>query len=247
MRPPLPAHQHGTEMITVKVGRGETRQEFSVHKRLITTVSQYFEGALNPGFETTSTKDTVLLEHQCPLAFAALFHFVYTGVVYKDASFYTRYTVQDDVHWLRTLKLAHITLIHPLLLIPYVRIRQLFGVDFNKVPSTAFIDELYDDTPQEDLQKYIVGHACWWIISDPTEDWQEWESLFERQPEFGVAVATRFAKIHSMKYRGHDTHPFFDPALYAEVIFPEPYAEVEVEAGKEQENIDNGLLRGPTA
>ena len=245
MELPLPVREHGTEMVMVKVGRHEKCQEFSVHKRLITTVSLYFKGALNPGFQTTA-KDTVILEHQCPLAFAVLFNYVYTGIVYQDASFFTQSSVQDDVLWLRTLKLAHITLIHPLLLISDLRIRRLFGDDVNKVPSTAFVDELYDETPQEDLQKYIVAHTCYWIINDPAKDWKEWKALFERQPEFGVAVAVRLAKTQSMQYKGHKNHTFNDPALNADVIFPEPRAEVKMEAGKEQENVDNGLLQDPT-
>ena len=239
---PMPAHQHGTEMITVKVGKNEASQEFSVHKDLICAVSPYFKGALNPGFQTSVDK-TVKLENECPMAFAVLHHFLYTGIVSDDATFYTQNQIDEDLHWLRTLKLADFTLVHPLVLIAYERLRLLFSGTSGNIPSIPFIEELYEEGPLAKLQQYVVGHAVFLIRngdSDDCDDWRNWKAILERKPEFGVAVAVQFAKHHSDLYPGHKYHPMTDPALYAHEIFPEPKKEVKTEVAAEQQPETDG-------
>ena len=231
---PMPAHQHGKDMITVKVGKDELCQEFSIHKNLICAISPYFKGALNPGFKTSVDK-TVKLEEECPMAFAVLYHFLYTSKVSDETTFYTEGKIPKDLHWLRTLKLADFTLVHPLLLIAYERVRQLFSSTGNRVPSIAFIDELYDEVPLVNLQQYIVGHTVFWIRGLSDQDWKEWKAVLDRRPQFGVAVAVQFAKYHSDLYLGHKKHPIKDHALYADEMFPEPKQEVKTEMAVEQQ------------
>ena len=236
MKLPMPAHQHGKEMVTVIVGNDSDSEEFSIHQSLACAASQYFRAALNSGFQG-STTNTVKLGHECPMAFAVLYHFLYTGQVSEDTTFYTQNRIPEDLHWLRTLKLADFTFVHSLLLVAYERLRQMFSVNSSRIPSTAFIDELYDDAPQEKLQQYIVGHTVYWIRNRSSDDWKEWKAVLERKADFGVGVAVHFAKYHSNVYLGYKQHPMQDHALYADEIYPEPKAQVKLEieqgSGKE--------------
>ncbi len=81
------------------------------------------------------------------MAFALLYHFLYPGKMSDDTTFYTQSRIPGDVHWLRSLKLADFTLVRPLVLVAYERVRQIFSSNSNTIPSTALIEELFDDAP----------------------------------------------------------------------------------------------------
>jgi BTB/POZ domain len=233
----MAAHQHGKEMATVKVGSGEQAQEFVIHKSLVCAASEYFRGALRSYFKE-STNNTVTLEQECPLAFAVFYHFLYAGKVSEDTDFYTQSRVPEDVLWLRVLKLADFLLLHPLVVISYERIRQIFP---NKTifPSRAFITELYDDAPQEKIQRYIVAHSAYRILNDTTADWKLWKPVLEVKEAFGTAVAVQIAKTQSTAYLGYKGYPYQDPALYTDDLFPEPKAAMSEDAG-----FDGGMEEG---
>ena len=233
----MPAHQHGKEMVTVKVGSGKQYQEFVVHKTPASALSKYFSSALNSGFKEASENIITLKDHH-PVAFAVWYHYLYSGQVSADATFFMQSQTTEDVFWLRTLKLADFTMVHPLLVIAYERLRILFGSNQRNVPSIDFIDELYDDSPQEKIQQYIVAHTVFWIQQTSSGDWKEWKNLIERQTEFGVAVAVHYAKVRSDIYQGDKSHPASDQALVADVLFPEPKNETKEEGGGDAEGAE---------
>ena len=126
-------------------------------------------------------------------------------------------------------------MVHSLVLIAYERVRQIFSIAHEKVPSTAFIDELYDEAPLAKLQQYVVGHTDYWIRNGDLDDWKEWQAVLERKAQFGVAVAVQFANHYSDLYQGHKQHPIKDHALYADEIFPQPKSVIKTETVTGQE------------
>jgi hypothetical protein len=221
MQFPMPADQHGNDIITLIIGTGESARTYSVHKELLCSASEYFRAALGTGFKEAADK-TLTMQDECPIAFAVIYGFLYTGEV-RHASFYTRNQVTDQVLWLRTVKLADKIFIHALIVIAYNRLRELFAWDKRLIPEPAFIKELYsDDTPMEKLQRYIVGHCFHHINQHGDEDWKEWKVALEAKEKFGLDIALHFAKVSANKFTGHKDHPASNAALNAEDLFPEP-------------------------
>jgi hypothetical protein len=234
MKPPVPARQHGSSIVTVTVGTGLKIKTFRVHKNLLCAVSEYFQNALQKDFKEQS-EGKVELTDQCPHAFATLYHYIYSGEV-LDAEFYTEALVAEDVHWLRTLKLADYVGINALVVEAYDRLKELFssGKRASKLPTLTFIKELYDDFPQVPIQRYIVAHTVYWIANDSSTDWKDWKERFEIKADYGMDVAIHYAKIKSKVYQAHKSHPDDDAAMLADNLYPDPKGK-EVPEVKERE------------
>src|SRR5277367_3743838 len=84
---PIRPKDHGSEMATVIVGRGDQAQTFTIHKHLLCQASSYFYGALQGKFRE-SRKATLKLEGDCPMVFEVLYHWLYSGSVLQ-ANYYT--------------------------------------------------------------------------------------------------------------------------------------------------------------
>jgi hypothetical protein len=98
---PLPVILHGTDITTLNIGSGENARTFAMHKELLCTASPFFDAALKSQFKESS-KNTLTMADVCPMAFAVLYTYLYSGQV-KGASFYTHDMIPDDLFWLRAL------------------------------------------------------------------------------------------------------------------------------------------------
>jgi hypothetical protein len=162
---------------------------------------------------------TLTMQDECLIAFAVIHGFLYTGEV-RDAAFYTRKQINDQVLWLRTLKLADKIFTHPLIVVNYNRLRDLFAWSKRLIPKPVSIKVLYsDDTPMEKLQRYIFGHCFHHIKQHGDEDWKEWKVALEAKQIFGLDFALHFAKVSANCFEGRGDHPARNPALNAEELF----------------------------
>ena len=156
------------------------------------------------------------------MAFEVLYQYIHTGVV-QDAAFYTENIVirQQDVLWLRVLKLADATMFRDLGLIAYEKLRNEFNDRTAKPPSQTFIDELFDDEDSRILvQEYIVAHSAFWINKGAISRWAWWVQLTEKNKVYDAAVAAQVIKLGATSYDGMKSHPYEDTASNAEMMFP---------------------------
>jgi hypothetical protein len=217
----MPTDQYGNDIITLIMGAGESARTCFVRKELLCSASAYFRAAPGTAFKEAADK-TLAMQDECPIAFAVTYGFLHTGEV-RDAVFYTRNQINDQVLWLRTLKLADKIFLHPLIVVAYNRLRDLFAWNKRLIPEPVLIKELYsDDTPMEKLQRYVVGHCFHHIKQHSDEDWKEWEVALEAKEIFSMDPALHFAKVSANSFEGCEGHPSSNCALNAEELFPEP-------------------------
>jgi hypothetical protein len=213
---PIPARQHGSEIVTVTVGMEPSTQSFRVHKDLLCAVSDYFSNSFQKSFKE-SVDAKVELPEQCPYAFTVLYHYVYCGQVF-NAEYYSENLVPADALWLRALKLADYTGVQPLAVAAYEKLRAMFSSYQCTTPTLTFIDELYDDISPAFLQRYMAGHAVSCI--GPNQHFGnsvDWAQLFESTPQFAVDFAVRCASITSQEWQ---YHPDTDTDLSIQSVYP---------------------------
>ena len=216
---PISPRSHGMELVKVKVGRSDCSQEYFVHKSLLCQASPYFSAALSGNF--SGAKDCVTLSKEHPLAFDVLYHYLYSGKV-EHANFYVHDKTRHDLFWLRVIKLADATMINHVLRVAYDRLRELFSSKTRVVPSSEFVNELYDvDTPQNILQDYVVAHAVYWNDrNNATGDWRDWALIYRLQPDFALAVAYHHAQVVSNGFDGCKGHPTKHASFDKDIVFP---------------------------
>jgi hypothetical protein len=206
VQPPIPASIHGSEMVTVVVGTNPGKQSFHVHKDLPCAVSDYFSNAFQKSFKEQFAGQ-ISLHKECPNAFAAVYHYVYSGQVLMPA-FYSKGLVPDDVQWLRTLRPVDYIGIRTLAVAVYEGLRALFPMGHLRLPSLRFIDELCDERSPPLLQRYIVAYAVYWTFGEYNAiDGEACEELFEGCPPFAVDFAVQSLKAKSRARQEGTHHP----------------------------------------
>ncbi len=208
---PARASQHGLDVVTVKAGKGERTQLFSVHKNLLCQSSDFFESALNGQFMESKTSYLELTTLD-PMIFEVLYQWLYTGSVDHVLDFAAESNVDIDLLWLRVFTMAHQYMIDLLQKISYHCFRRLFNDSHRVVPSVVCVSELYNsDLPKnlvKMLRSYLVQHCAYWINDDSCNCW-EWEAVL-KHPHFGNRVGWELTKRRSKDYVGVQSHPKYN-------------------------------------
>lgn len=222
---PLNPQKHGTEIITLAIGKGGRRQTFMMHKEVLCKASSFFNRTLENGFRE-AIEAKITLADQDPIAFGVLYQYLYSGNVHK-ADFYTQERIPDDLLWLRTFKLADATMLQPLIHIAYDRLREAFNPKSLQAPTVVFLRELYDqEYPQEELAEYVVAHCAHCIHAGGLRPgWETWTKLIDSSAPFGVDVARQLVKLCAQDYNSGG-HPQNDRHFDKEKMFP-PRFEME--------------------
>ena len=207
--PPFPVVplSHGNEMVTVQVGTHPRDHTFTIHKRLLSQASSYFDRALNGHFKEPST-NTLHLEHHCMIAFEALYHWLYTEEIFspKDLrhvkNIGANYEIDswEQVFWLRLFKLADETMVTALKRTAYSALTQdYFCRTIPRMPDIIFLKELFGaKNRQEILEAYVVEYASYCILNYVVTKSLVWQVTFDNVPQYGTRVFHRL--VHFSEY-----------------------------------------------
>ncbi len=192
---PIRSTDHGSEMITVTVGKHEENTEQStIHRNLLSAASKYFDGAINDGFREST--EGIRLPEDCPVAFEVIYQYLYSGKIQDSASWYTDSLMSDELLWLRVYNLGDCRLMEGLQEAAYERLRRTFDMNNCSPPALDFMIELFDEMGPEHLQRYVTQYAAYCIqdrLRKP--QFEKWQELLLGEKAFGAAVAACLVKV----------------------------------------------------
>ena len=209
-------------MALVHVGQEPLQQSFHLHKQLLAQASDYFDRALNGDFKESA--GTLVLKHHCPIAFEAVYQWLYSGQKpeadrfesFEDISkFYHDDDIWHQLFYLRLFSLADETMIVDLKIHAYDTLtKRFFPKGPSAMPETNFLKELFEtDTPLTLLQEYLVDYAAWIISNRVAKDPGVWAAAFREVPLYGASVLQTIT-IHantSLDVTKALQHPYQNP------------------------------------
>ena len=226
---PLLSDTHGSEMATVIVGDGKKQRKFSIHKHLLAQASDYFDRALNGEFATSA--GTIKLTHHCPVAFEAVYQWLYSGQevlisqLTRLLDFPSHYKDTADHHsliWLRLYRLADETLITDLKLHAYQMLTKTGkGADGGvRTPTVEFVKELFDpDMPQPVLQEYFACVSADTLVYRQARNEKLWSDTWKIWPAYAALVLDRIVTISANRNEGPFVKPWKDQKFSPENVF----------------------------
>ena len=202
---------HGTDVVVIVVGHGDTQKEFAVHKRLICGLSTFFNKTFNGAFKE-SAEQRVELPDENPMVFEAFYEFLYAGKM-RSSYRYTKGVIAAAHFWLRLYRMGDRLLMRGSFQgSARDRFNHLFPSDAETVPSTDLIQEIFDeDPPLETFERHLVQHTAYWLdvksqyLSKSRLD--EWKEGLRANERFGTAVAITMIEMRSPLYPGINSHP----------------------------------------
>jgi Inhibitor of Apoptosis domain/BTB/POZ domain len=194
----------GQNLITIRVGTGENSQVHSVHKKLISKHSAYFDAAINGGFREAIQQE-IVLEEEDPLIFEFFLTWVYTSSLpsvhdYLEISISRR----EDVEFLflRLYGMADRFIAPGLQILAYERIRETLS---HMAPWEAWVKELYEITdPKSQLRQYIVLCCVHDILKGDAMGL--WDDVLEYEA-FAADVSRITARRGALQDLNNTVHP----------------------------------------
>jgi BTB/POZ domain len=222
---------HGTEFCKVIVGKTPKQRTFAVHKDLLANASEYFDRELNGSFSEAAGERVLRLERHCPIAFEALYQWVYTGRKYKIedvrdmkgfgqlGDFYGTASF-DDLYYLRHFELADESMTSELKRFAYERLTLDGYTAYSGWPGTELMNELFDtDCPQPLLQEYFAAHAAYRILERHVfKDSSRWQELFDAHPEYSRMVLVSQLQMANSQLYPKLVHPSKDPRFASDSL-----------------------------
>jgi hypothetical protein len=201
----MPASKHGLEMITVVVGEKSKwpAQTFAIHRNLLYLASAVFArkiDALGKG----SSDITLKLPRDCPMAFAILYQWLYSGKILSTSFYVPDNEIRRNLFWLEVYTFADSRGLTHIRESAFQKLRWSFNGTSSRLPSKAFIKRLLRADCEGVLQEYMVCHVAFWLLQATERD--NWSSRpgsrADHQGRFMLQVASKVAEWYS------DSEPF---------------------------------------
>ena len=216
-----PRVDYGETIIKVIVSSGDDQKTFSVHKNLLSAVSEYFEAKLNCPSPTNSQERTFALEYEeYPCIFEVLQCWFYSGMVDKASSYAGGDDLHEDHFWLRVYQLSHSLKVRAVQVIAFERFETVFPCKKPIIiPSKEFIEELYDwGKLTRALQVYVARHSAYWMLRTPRKA-EKWTMLLESDQRYGMDTLMWISKLLPLQARDPETfdrqHPAYSRGEFA--------------------------------
>ena len=188
---PVCGADYGTEIWIIAVGPPESEKEFAIHRNLLVSASEYFEGLFTSSFIEISEKRLTLAEDD-PKVFNALSDWLYPGNCGSSSIYNTNKDVTPDHFCLKLYLMADYFDITTLQANTIKSIAAYLWTKF--APSIGFMVELFDaDLPNRYLERLFVIDSGKEIVGNP--DWKKWGAVLKSHDRFGADVAVRMIEI----------------------------------------------------
>ena len=192
--------QHGNEIITLTVGKGNDQQDFTIHRALATQKSPELRKLIRSA--TGERLQQGSLPDHTPATFEIIYQYLYTGKVDHSAHNEDSHATAD-YFWFLALKLAVQLRMRDL----EEKIFDVFAEDILNLrrgflPATTFIEELLKselDGTILQLKKYFVAQVADALIErhDRRPEWDvdHWNKIFETYDQLSLMVMKRMSRL----------------------------------------------------
>jgi hypothetical protein len=215
--------RYGSSIIALNVGTGLDMQTFTIHRDLLSNGSQYFAGKLS----TLKKSTTLDLSDLDPIAFEAVYEWLYAGTFEAGDDFVDIHDLCIDVFWLHVLLTARkvglrgltdyivdVKFTNPITSILY----------YKNLPTDDFIAELFSDriededdstvegaidrAPIRDVQEATVKYIADFLYDRPHMSWvvfaEDFGPLMERAPRFMARVMEYIPRHRAKRQKDDD-------------------------------------------
>jgi len=155
-----PQVRRGSKIVSILVG--PDKEEFTVHKDLISASSIYFKQAFDGQFVEARTEQIILLEEDGDI-FEYFCDWLYSGQRMREI-IRNREKWALDLFWIKVFCMADMLFIPGLQIFAWQKIRSHFNHHFERIPSPDFIQFLFDkisDSTQA-IKMYVLEHVAFW-------------------------------------------------------------------------------------
>ncbi|ETI25631.1 hypothetical protein G647_02405 [Cladophialophora carrionii CBS 160.54] len=228
--PIQPSHvEHGNEVVRIIVG--PQQEEFTIHKNLICAASTFFQTALTGNF-IEGAEQKVTLSEEDPQYLQLAYDWLYSGRVADGVTTYLQKedVCSGDIFWWRVYHLGDRLMMDQLRVLAVAKIQNFFTIRKPFVPSTQFIEELFDHAKLPCLETYMVQPVVFWLHS--SADATVWSGLADAHMRFGQALAKE--SILALKYE--PVHPHEGNAARGSHCYLSPWETAGVMVQLEEHN-----------
>ena len=197
--PPFSSWQQGLEVTSVVVGRGDDSRSFTMHTKLLTNSSPFFESAIAV---QANGQHTLNLSQFRPTAFETVYQYLYAGD-FPSTELWLNKDPLTDLDWLNVFKISVHTGLHGLASKLYdIFIKKLPDANQTFAVSEEFLCELFASEPTKaasQLQQLIVAMTAYSLLNITAGVWYEclWNSRFRCDAKFSALVLQRMSKLRA--------------------------------------------------
>lgn len=214
----LPSIDHGELITTVVVGRGKHAKNFAIHRQLLRNESPKFDRLLSE-----ERQDVVHLEDECPIAFAVVYHYLYSGSIW-EVNFYPNKKDEDDAFWFRAYKASTALEMKELqTLIFAVIVVCLWGSQGTRLPSNGFVSLLFDGKEGhfQHVRDFIIDVSGYSFVTGNLESkftLARWINRLEGNESYAAAVMIRVCQLKALGPDSWTFKPEKDPKYAVYIV-----------------------------